>query len=204
MLIKICGITNKNDAKNAIELGANAIGFIFYEKSPRHISPEQAEEIAFFCPPFVQLVGVFVNQSQSFILKTKKKCCLDIIQLHGNEDEKFCKELNQKIIKAIHIKSLEDTHKISHYQGYVNGILLDTKTKKWGGSGQTFDWGIAKQAKQYSIPIILSGGINESNIKQAILIVQPHAIDACSSIESKPGTKNYNKMATLIKYAKEN
>ena len=199
MNIKICGITNQEDALHAISLGAKAIGFIFHKESPRYIRPEKAEEITLFLPPFIQIVGVFVNQSQETIKKITEQCRLDIIQLHGNESPSFCLKLNQRVIKAFHIQNPEDLEPIANYQGTVSGILLDTKiTGMLGGTGKVFDWGLALKVKELDIPIILSGGINATNIKKAITMVQPYAIDLCSGVENEPGKKDYNKMKRLI------
>ena len=177
MKIKICGITNREDARDAIALGVDALGFIFYKDSPRFVSSDLVEEISVFVPPFIQMVGVFVNHSKQEIDELVHKCRLDIIQLHGDEATTFCLGMKRRVIKAFSISDLEDIQDIAHYQGIVSGMLLDTK-------------------------VILSGGINEGNIKKAIQLVNPYGVDICSGVESEPGKKDYNKMKAIIEEVK--
>ena len=199
MKIKICGITNKEDALHAVSLGVDAIGFIFYKNSPRYISPEVAEEISMFLPPFVQTVGVFVNETEAAIEAIVQKCGLDVIQLHGEETPKLCMGLSCRVIKAIRVKELEDLDIIPSYHGLVSAILLDYKDDvQRGGTGKSFDWGLALRAKEYDIPLVLSGGINEGNIQKAVQLVNPYAIDLSSGVELEPGKKDYNKMESII------
>ncbi len=199
MKIKICGITNKEDALNAVSLGADAIGFIFAPESPRHITPEKAEEISVFLPPFVSVVGVFVNQSKEFIETCVQKCKLDLVQLHGDESPAFCQTIQRRVIKAFPVLYLEDLDPIAHYQGIVSAILLDTKVQHMsGGTGKIFDWGLAIKAKAYEVPLILAGGINAQNVKKAYQLVTPYAVDLSSSVEQSPGLKDYNKMKEMI------
>ncbi len=202
MKVKICGVTNKEDALNAISLGAEAIGFIFSKDSPRYISPEKAEGISLFLPPFVLLVGVFVNQSKEEITEIAHKVHLDLIQLHGNETPSFCLGMPRRIIKAIRVNEIEDLNQIPQYQGIVSAILLDTKVHNLeGGTGKTFDWGLALKAKEFEIPLILAGGINSTNIKKAVNMVKPYAVDLSSGVENEPGKKDYNKMQEIMKIA---
>ena len=199
MKLKICGITNKKDAEDAISLGVDALGFIHYEKSPRHVCVETIHEIMYSVPPFVTTVGVFVNESSEFINSTVKNCKLDIVQLHGNETPEECMKIDSRVIKAIHVENLDDINMIGKYSGVVSGILLDTKIKGlYGGSGKTFDWGLALSAKDFEIPLILSGGITSHNISQAVELINPDAIDLCSGVEKTPGIKDYEKMKGII------
>jgi phosphoribosylanthranilate isomerase len=199
MKIKICGITNKEDALNAVALDVDAIGFIFYEHSPRYVTPEVVEEIMLDLPPFIHTVGVFVNSSFDYIEQIRKRCKLNVCQLHGSETPDFCLPFKSQLIKAISVKDTEDLAVIPKYKGVVSSILLDTKVENvHGGTGKTFDWGLALEAKEYDVPLILSGGINEDNIEKAITMVQPYAIDLCSGVENEPGKKDYNKMKHLI------
>eukprot|EP01047_Picozoa_sp_COSAG01_P000740 COSAG01_NODE_14_length_41020_cov_40.702133_32_plen_205_part_00 len=203
MKIKICGITNKEDALNAIALGASALGFIFYDKSPRFVTPELVEEITYFLPPFVQLIGVFVDADINYIHDTMKRCHLNMAQLHGNEEAPKYQALQYRFIKAFSIESPQDLDKIIPFQGIASGILLDSKVDdQFGGTGQVFDWGLAIKAHDLSLPIILSGGINASNIKKAIELVNPYAIDLSSGVECSPGQKDYNKLAELFRVIK--
>lgn len=202
MKIKFCGITNIDDAIDAVSFNVDAIGFIFVKNSPRYISPEKAEEIAMNIPPFIQLVGVFADHDQQEIIDIATRCKLDLIQLHGDESPSFCLSMPRRVIKAFRISDLDDIQNIASYQGVVAAVLLDTFVEGMnGGTGKTFDWGLALQAKEYEIPIILSGGINSSNIKKAINLVNPYAVDISSSIEAEPGKKDYNKMKELIDIA---
>ena len=202
MKIKICGLTNKEDALDAVSLGAEAVGFIFYKDSPRYISPEKVEEISLFLPPFVFLVGVFVNQSKEEIDYIAHRCKLDLIQLHGDESPEFCRSMRRRVIKAFRVSEPEDLDPIVYYQGMISAILLDTKAQNiMGGSGKTFDWGLALRAKEYEIPLILAGGINAGNIKKAAQLVNPYALDLSSGVERSPGLKDYNKMQEILRVA---
>ena len=199
MNIKICGITNKEDALDAVSLGADALGFIFHKPSPRYISPEKVEEIVMFLPPFIHVVGVFVNNSKEDIEEIVDRCRLNLIQLHGEESPQFCMEMPRRVIKATRVSEPDDLLSITQYQGVVSSILLDTKVKGvYGGTGKTFDWGLALEAKEYDTPLILSGGINANNIEKALKMVGPYGIDICSGVEKEPGIKDYNKMQELI------
>ncbi|MEK7298723.1 MAG: phosphoribosylanthranilate isomerase [Candidatus Margulisiibacteriota bacterium] len=202
MKIKICGITNLEDAQNAVSLGADAIGYIFVKESPRYITPEKAEEISLYMPPFVHIVGVFVDQSKEEIDEITCRCRLDLLQLHGNETPEFCLKMSRRVVKAFPIRELADLNPIPAYQGYVSGVLLDTKSETVkGGTGKSFDWGIALKAKDFDIPIILAGGINAGNINKAIKLVNPYAVDLSSGVEVSPGVKDYNKMQDVIRLA---
>ncbi len=197
--VKICGITNKEDALNAIALGACSLGFIFYKDSPRYVTPEKVQEIVYFLPPFVQLVGVFVNSPIDYIHETMLSCQLDLVQLHGDENPNDLVKLKSRFIKAIHVQTESDLEAIVQFQGLASGILLDTKSVTgYGGSGKMFDWGLALKAKDLDLPIILSGGIDPANINKAIQLVNPFAIDLCSGVESDLGKKDYNKLASLF------
>ena len=166
MKIKICGLTNKDDALNAIALNVDALGFIFYEHSPRYISPEKVETFVLDLPPFINTIGVFVNATPDYINSVIKRCKLNGIQLHGSEPPEFCTQFSLPTIKAIPVREHSDITAIPKYKGCVNGILLDTKAENvHGGTGKTFDWGLALEAKEYDTPLILSGGINAKNIE---------------------------------------
>ena len=199
MKIKICGLTNKDDALNAIALNVDALGFIFYEHSPRYISPEKVETFVLDLPPFINTIGVFVNATPDYINSVIKRCKLNGIQLHGSEPPEFCTQFSLPTIKAIPVREHSDITAIPKYKGCVNGILLDTKAENvHGGTGKTFDWGLALEAKAYDTPLILSGGINAKNIEKALKMVAPYGIDICSGVEKEPGIKDYNKMQELI------
>lgn len=203
MKLKICGLTNKKDVDDAISLGVDALGFIHYLKSPRYVDEEKIHELTYSIPPFVTTVGVFVNESTEKINSIVKNCNIDIVQLHGDETPEQCMQINSRVIKAIHINTIDDIKYIGKYNGIVSGILLDTKVKGvYGGTGKTFDWGVALAAKDFDIPIILSGGISIHNVNQAIELVNPDGIDLCSSVESSDGIKDYEKMKDIINIVK--
>ncbi|RAP32196.1 phosphoribosylanthranilate isomerase [Candidatus Marinamargulisbacteria bacterium SCGC AG-414-C22] len=199
MKIKFCGFTEKEDIKHAVHLGVDAIGIIFYEQSPRYVSIDLAEELFHDLPPFVNRVGVFVNHDLDVVNTYAQRCQLDYVQLHGEESVDFCLNCNTKVIKSFRVATSDDLLKISPYQGVVDGILLDTKLKgTYGGTGKTFDWGIAIAAKEFDVPLLLSGGITIDNCKNAIQLVAPYALDVSSGIESEPGKKDYEKMTKFL------
>lgn len=199
VFIKICGITNIDDAKLALAYGASALGFIFYPKSKRYCPIEKAEIICRSLPPFVYTVGVFVNEEKNKILEINQRCYLSAVQLHGDESVNFCASLRScSIIKVFHIENYNDIKKISSYIPFVSSYLLDTKSIDYGGTGKTFDWDIAIKAKRYNHPIILSGGLSSQNVNEAIRYVKPDGIDLCSSIEAYPGKKDPQKLADFF------
>ena len=196
---KICGITNLMDAKVAVENGASAIGLIFYEKSPRAISIENAKSISKQLSYSVIRVGVFVNQNKDFIDKTISEVQLNMIQLHGDESSNFCNQFEVPIFKAVRIKNEASLSVMDQYN--VAGILLDTfSNKQYGGTGKTFDWSLINE--QIDTPIILSGGLNPDNILDAIDSVNPAAIDVNSGVELSPGKKDHQKINLLFEKLK--
>lgn len=199
--IKICGITNYEDASSAVELGADMLGFIFAH-SPRRIAPQKAREIIAAIPPSVKTVGVFVNEGLAAIREVKDYCGLDLVQLHGDESPEFCHALMPSTIKALRIKDSFSLPSIKAYHGKVRALLLDTYVKdKAGGTGQTFDWKLALKIKKLGIPIILSGGLGPSNIEAAIITVKPNAVDVNSGVEEFPGKKSTVLMKRLMEKA---
>jgi phosphoribosylanthranilate isomerase len=196
--VKICGITNSQDALLAGKLGVDALGFIFAD-SPRNIIPEKVKGIIHDLPPFIKTVGVFVNEEPVKIKKIQEECGLGLIQLHGNESPEQCRDLMPHSIKAFRIKDEKDIKNIDKYKGTVRAILLDTYQKgKAGGTGKTFDWALAIKAKETGIPVILAGGLSPENIQEAITTVKPYAVDISSGIEERPGKKNSNLMNALF------
>ena len=196
---KICGITNLIDAKVAVENGASAIGFIFYEKSPRAISIENAKLISMQLSHSVGRVGVFVNQNKDFIDKTISEVQLNMIQLHGDESSNFCNQFDVPVFKAVRIKNEASLSVMDQYN--VAGFLLDTfSNQQYGGTGETFDWSLINE--QIDTPIILSGGLNPDNILDAIDSVNPAAIDVNSGVELSPGKKDHQKINLLFENLK--
>jgi len=196
--VKICGITEKEDALKAAELGADALGFIF-APSPRQVSMEKARRIINAIPPFVKTVGVFVNEGAKTIREHINYCGLDLVQLHGDESPEFCRELMPYTIKAFRLKDDSGLQLCEGYQANVRALLLDTYAKdKVGGTGKTFDWQLAVKIKEAGIPVILSGGLSPSNVAEAIQVVRPYAVDVNSGVEERPGKKSYALMKELM------
>ena len=199
--VKVCGITNLEDAWTAIEAGTDALGFVFVPNTPRYIEPDDANAIMRQIPPLVTTIGLFVNAGGTQIRDVAKKCRLDAIQLHGNESPELCHSLNLRIIKAFRIKESEPLNILSKFQ--VDAYLLDTYVKgKLGGTGKTFDWNLAYHAKKYG-QIILAGGLNPSNVSTAINQVKPYAVDVSSGVEAEPGRKDPQKVRDFIRTVRE-
>ena len=194
--VKICGITNYEDAVAAVNMGADLIGFNFYQKSPRYIPPEKAALIIDRLPAFIDIAGVFVNASFEQIREIMDTCQLNWIQLHGDETPEFCESflsLPVKTMKALRVRDKGDIKRADEY--YTDAILLDAfEEGKYGGTGKTFDWNIVGHIGKR---IFLAGGINPDNVTQAI---EPgvYGIDVCSGIESEPGRKDHEKMQKLF------
>lgn len=201
--IKICGITNLEDALLATHLGADALGFVF-SKSPRRISPEKAQEIISQLPPFVNTVGVFANEPLERIVETLDSCSIDVVQLHGDENQKYCselKEFNKKIIKAVRIRDELSLLELLSFD--VDAHLFDSYSKEaYGGTGKTFDWDVIK-GKDFSKPIILSGGLAADNVAEAIEFFQPYGVDASSRLEKEPGVKEPKSVTEFIKVVRD-
>jgi phosphoribosylanthranilate isomerase len=199
--VKICGITNLDDALTAVDLGADALGFVFYQDSPRHVAYDVAASIIKEIPPFVTTVGVFVNEKAEQIEKIVSWTGVDIIQLHGDEPPSLC-TLSRRVIKAIRVKSLESLDPLINYQGKVSSFLLDTYTPDvLGGTGRIFNWEIALYAKRFG-RIILAGGLTPDNVAAAVRQVTPYGVDVSSGVESRKGKKDHNKMKVFIERAK--
>jgi len=199
--IKICGITNLEDAMAATEYGADALGFVFYPESPRNVTPETVKMIISELPPYVTTVGVFVNESKSTIEEIVNFSGLDIIQLHGAEPPEMC-SMCRKVIKAIRVKDLTSLEPLKKYS--VSGFLLDTYSPNaTGGTGRIFNWDIAVEAKKLG-RIILAGGLTPENITDAIRWVMPFAVDVVTGVEGgKKGIKDHKKLKQFIERARK-
>ncbi|MCF8720495.1 phosphoribosylanthranilate isomerase [Nitrospina gracilis] len=194
--VKVCGMTSLEDARHAVECGADAVGFIFYKKSPRAVTVKQAKAITDKLPPFVQRVGVFVNETAEVIERTVKACGLDVVQLHGDETPAFCKRIAGKVVKAVRVKDAASVKDLSRYA--VSAFLLDAyKEGEWGGTGERFNWNLVKQARKHG-PVILAGGLDPENVAEGIRVCRPYGVDVCSGVESKPGKKNKKKVREFI------
>ena len=195
--IKICGMTNLEDAQAAIELGADVLGFIF-SKSLRRIDAEIATEIIKELPPFLTTVGVFVNESADVVKHIASVCRLNVLQFHGDELPEYCGQFGRKVIKAFRVKNPDDLSMLPGYKGIVSAYLLDSRVKgKRGGTGETFDWELAKIAIPYG-RVILAGGLTPENVVEAINAVHPYAVDVGSGVEASPGKKDHEKMKRFV------
>jgi phosphoribosylanthranilate isomerase len=195
--IKICGITNGGDALAAAQLGADALGFIF-ASSPRQVSAEKVREIIDRLPPMIQTVGVFVDEDHESVSAAANFCRLNLLQFHGSESVEYCASFDRKVIKAMRVGGSEDLRGLSEYSKVVDALLLDTLVPdQYGGTGITFDWNVALEAKKYG-RIILAGGLNPENVTDAVKMVKPYAVDASSGLELSPGIKDHGKIAEFI------
>ncbi|MCK5478783.1 MAG: phosphoribosylanthranilate isomerase [Methylococcales bacterium] len=200
--VKICGFTQVEDAVAAANLGVDAIGLVFYPPSPRHVSIEQAKEIVNALPAFVTVVALFVDEQESQIRKVLRKVSIDCIQFHGDESSDACRLYNKPYMKAIRMKPGMDVSEIAaHYQD-ASALLLDAYHPGIkGGSGSQFDWDLIPG--DCSLPIILAGGLQVDNAKQAIHSVRPYALDVSSGVEAEKGIKDVAKMAAFIQQINE-
>jgi phosphoribosylanthranilate isomerase len=206
--VKFCGITSVEDRDSAIIAGADAIGLVFFKDSLRFVTLEKAEIIAKDTPPFISIVGIFVNEDLDFIEECVERCNLNVVQLHGDEDVKYCLKFKSmmfkgvKLIKAIRIKDREGLAAIEDCP--ADAILLDAYTKgAYGGTGQGFDHSLAIIAKEYGRNIIISGGLNPDNVYKIIKEVKPYGVDVSSGIESSPGKKNVELMERFIEEVRQ-
>jgi phosphoribosylanthranilate isomerase len=201
--VKICGITNPEDALLAASLGADALGFNFYPKSPRSIEPEAVRDIIKNLPPLVLSVGVFVDKEAETVREVAESVGLDWIQLHGQESPEYCRALGRRVIKAFRIQDQSGLAILPDYRDAVQAFLLDTyRPGIPGGTGETFDWELARQARDLG-PVILAGGLTAANVGQAITVAQPAAVDVASGVEAVPGRKDPEKVKKFIEIVKD-
>lgn len=200
-IVKICGITNLEDASLSVKFGADALGFNFYEKSPRYISSEKTSEIVDQLPADVLKVGVFVNEKLDKIMEIAEIAGLNAIQLHGEETPEFIKDLrgrtSLRIFKAFRVSPKFEPEDVLKYD--IDSVLLDAYSiNEHGGTGETFDWNLAKKVSDIFPKMYLAGGLSPDNIAEAMQKLQPYAVDACSRLESKPGKKDTEKVERFI------
>jgi phosphoribosylanthranilate isomerase len=199
-LIKICGITNLDDALAAVAAGADALGFNFYKPSPRYITPQQARAIIQQLPESTLKVGVFVNEESSKAVRDiANEAGIRALQLHGDESPEYCRDLaaDYYVIKTFAVSGSFDMERPKAYD--VAAIMLDTKHQSLrGGTGRVFDWSVAQQVQQTIPKLFLAGGLSPENIENAIKIVKPFAVDACSAVEERPGKKSQERMRVFV------
>jgi phosphoribosylanthranilate isomerase len=198
--VKICGNTTLDDAIAAVQGGADAVGFIFYRKSPRAVEPKAAADIVARLPPFVVPVGVFVNEDLAVVRRIMEECRIPLAQLHGDETPQYCLELGRPVIKAIRVRDQRDLERLASYQ--VSGFVLDAFVEGVpGGTGVTVDWDLVSEAQMLG-PIILAGGLTPDNVVEAIRRVRPYGVDVSSGVEAAPGVKDHAKVRAFISNAK--
>ncbi len=199
--VKICGITNLEDARHAVACGADALGFVFYPESPRYVELDLARQIIAALPPFVTCVGLFVNELPSRIVETVNYCGLDLIQLHGDETPEQCSFPPYRVIKAVRVSQQAGAEPLPDYP--VSALLLDALVPgQFGGTGKVCDWGFAAKVSAQQ-PIVLAGGLTPENVAAAIKAVTPYAVDVSSGVETSPGQKDPRKVSEFIRIAKE-
>jgi phosphoribosylanthranilate isomerase len=202
--IKICGITNIDDALAAVALGADALGFNFYKPSPRYLSPASARAIIERLPAPVLKVGVFVNEEAEAIKRIANEAGLSALQLHGDESPVYCQSLavEHYVIKTLAVS--EEFDKTIVYAYDVEAIMLDTRHRSLrGGTGRAFDWSIAREIGQAVPKLFLAGGLSPENVYEAIETVRPYAVDACSALETRPGIKDHARMGAFVEVVRE-
>lgn len=199
--IKICGITRAEDLRAAVEYGADALGLVFYEASPRNVTIPHAAHLAQSTPPFVNLVGLFVNPSVAEVQAVLRHVPLATLQFHGEETPEFCAQFNKPYLKAIRVKAGVDLLQCASDFSSAQGLLLDAHVEGiQGGTGATFDWTLIP--KHMPMPIILSGGLDAKNVAEAIKLVKPYAVDVSSGVEASKGIKDAAKIVAFINEVK--
>jgi phosphoribosylanthranilate isomerase len=195
--VKICGLTSVADAQTAAEAGADMIGLMFAEQSPRLISLSTAVEISRALPPFVLRVGVFVNPEPAQVLEAVAACGLNLLQFHGDEDSSFCTQFGVMSVKALRVQSAASLQTLENF--HTDAFLLDAYSKAGlGGTGEKFNWDLAVEAQKYGKPIFLAGGLTPENVASAVKQVQPFAVDVSSGVEYAPGKKDAAKVRAFI------
>ena len=196
--VKICGLTRKEDIEAAVSAGADAVGLVFYEPSPRNVSIETAATLATHVPAFVTIVGLFVDADRDFVETVLSKVRIDLLQFHGNEPVAFCEQFQRPYIKAIRVAENTDITAAATEYSSARGLLLDSYQKGIpGGTGETFNWSLIPA--QLDLPVILAGGLNASNVVDAITTVQPYALDVSGGVEQSKGIKDKTKINAFIK-----
>lgn len=204
MKVKICGITNVEDAKVAVAAGADALGFVMYGKSPRCVKPAVASAIIAGLPPFVLPIGVFVNEDAGMVRKLMDECGFALAQLHGDEPVSYCEHFGRPALKAIRLKDRTAFLALAEFHGRANvrGFVIDAFGEHaYGGTGQTVDWTLAAEVAR-AAPILLAGGLTPSNVAEAIRQVRPYGVDVSSGVEQSPGKKDPDKVKAFIQAAR--
>jgi len=194
--VKICGITRRIDLDAALAAGADAVGFVFYPPSPRYLTAAQAGELAQAVPPFVTRVGLFVNAQEREVREILACVPLDLLQFHGEEPPAYCGQFGLPYLKVARMRPGVDLLEFADAYRFAQGLLLDTWVDAYGGAGQTFDWSLIPAA--LPLPVVLSGGLHAGNVGEAVLKVQPWAVDVSSGVEQSKGIKDAGKIAAFM------
>lgn len=194
--IKICGITRQVDLEAAVWAGADALGFVFYPPSPRCLTSSAAAKLALRVPPFVTRVGLFVNATPDVVRETLSSVPLDLLQFHGEEMADYCEQFGKPYLKAARVRPGVDLLEFARAYPSAQGLLLDAWVEAYGGVGQAFDWSLIPQG--LPLPMVLSGGLNADNVSEAVVNLQPWAVDVSSSVELVKGVKDADKIAAFI------
>lgn len=199
--VKVCGITNAEDARAAVEAGADALGFLCYRKSPRYVEPEIIKRIVAGLPPFVLPVGIFVNEEVKTARDLMDGCGLAVAQLHGDEPASFCESLGRPVLRAIRLRDRGSLLQLAEYRGRagVRGFVIDAYLQEtYGGTGHTVDWELAQEAAR-AAPVLLAGGLTPLNVGDAIKKVRPYGVDVSSGVEVSPGRKDHDKVRDFVR-----
>jgi len=200
--VKICGITRPEDAEAAVQAGADLLGLVFYDQSPRYVTVEAASEIARRIPPYVLRVGLFVNPTPKLVAEAITRCGLQMLQFHGDESPGFCRQFNMMTMKAFRMTGPETLATLPQYP--TDAWLLDAHVQgRFGGTGQTFDWALAAKATQLGKPVFLAGGLTPENVSEAVRAVRPYAVDVSGGVEVSPGRKDAAKVRAFVAAAKQ-
>ncbi len=200
--VKICGIVSPADARAVAASGADALGLVFFPKSPRNVTPERAEEILDAVPPFVTRVGLFVNPEPGEVEAVLEKCALDVLQFHGDESPDLCRRFGRPYLKAVRVSGPTDLRPWQEHFADAQGLLVDrADAQVYGGSGRPFSWW--PFPRDFATPLILAGGLHPGNVAEAVQIVRPYAVDVSSGVETFPGCKNPEKMAEFVVRARQ-
>jgi phosphoribosylanthranilate isomerase len=199
--VKICGITNVEDGMAAAEAGADALGFIFYQQSPRYVPIEKAVTVIRDLPPMIVKVGVFVDAQEDVVIRAIRECGLNLLQFHGSESPEYCVQFGLMSMKAFQIRDAQSLTRLTDFK--TDAWLLDAYAPgKLGGTGQRFNWDLAIEARKLGRPIFLAGGLTLENVAEAVRHVEPYAVDVSSGVEASPGKKDHGKVKAFIEAAK--
>lgn len=196
--VKVCGLTRPEDALAAARLGADAVGLIFYPASPRGVDIDTARNVRRALPPYVTVVGVFVDPQADFLERAIREVSLDLIQFHGNESPEFCQACGRPYIKAVRVREGVDLHQLARRYSSARALMLDSfEPGKHGGTGRTFDWSLIPA--DLELPFILAGGLTPENVADAVAAASPFAVDANGGVEASPGIKDHSKIEAFIR-----